>query len=282
MPDMLVNYHTHTWRCMHARGTEEEYVRRAIGAGFSVLGFADHTPWPYTSGFVSDMRMRWDQFPGYLETVLALREKYAGQIAIPVGLECEAFPAWFGWLRDLKAQCLDYVLLGNHYDGTDEGDHSVLSDRGGFYFGRCSRAEHVIRYAERTIAGMETGIYDYVAHPDLFCHVYASFDAECAAASRDICQAAVALDIPLEYNLLGIPKGYNAFFTRGVSGWEGHLDRCLEIARRISGKEHPNLCVYGGGADVEQWCREEGVRYLAEFMAHHRKKELNEQYRAKE
>jgi histidinol-phosphatase (PHP family) len=189
---------------MHARGTEEEYVRRAIGAGFSVLGFADHTPWPYTSGFVSDMRMRWDQFPGYLETVLALREKYAGQIAIPVGLECEAFPAWFGWLRDLKAQCLDYVLLGNHYDGTDEGDHSVLSDRGGFYFGRCSRAEHVIRYAERTIAGMETGIYDYVAHPDLFCHVYASFDAECAAASRDICQAAVALDIPLEYNLLGI------------------------------------------------------------------------------
>lgn len=86
----------------------------------------------------------------------------------------------------------------------------------------------------------------------------------------------------MEYNLLGIPKGYNAFFTRGVSGWEGHLDRCLEIARRISGKEHPNLCVYGGGADVEQWCREEGVRYLAEFMAHHRKKELNEQYRAKE
>ena len=201
---LLVNYHTHTWRCMHAQGNEEEYVRRAIGAGFSVLGFADHTPWPYASGFVSDMRMRWDQFPGYLDTVLALRKKYAGQIKIPVGLECEAFPAWLGWLKDLKAQCLDYVLLGNHYDATDEGDHAVFSDGGGFYFGRCTRPAHVRRYAQRTIAGMQTGIFDYVAHPDLFCHVYDAFDADCVAASRDICQAAVALGIPLEYNLLGI------------------------------------------------------------------------------
>ncbi len=200
----LVNYHTHTWRCMHARGTEEAYVRRAIGEGFSVLGFADHTPWPYESSFVSDMRMRWDQFPGYLETVLALREKYAGQIEIPVGLECEAFPAWFGWLRDLKARSLDYVLLGNHYDATDEGNHALFSDGGGFYFGRCTRGAHVRRYAERTIAGMATGIYDCVAHPDLFCHVYERFDADCAAASRDICQAAVDLGIPLEYNLLGL------------------------------------------------------------------------------
>ena len=46
----LVNYHTHTWRCQHASGTEEDYVRAAVAAGFKVLGFADHTPWPYESG----------------------------------------------------------------------------------------------------------------------------------------------------------------------------------------------------------------------------------------
>ena len=201
---MLANYHTHTWRCMHAQGTEEDYVRRAIDAGFSVLGFADHTPWPYTSGFVADMRMRLDQLQGYLDTLLALRRKYEGRIRIPVGLECEAFPAYFGWLRDLKAQSLDYVLLGNHYDLTDDGDHRAFAEGGGFYYGRSTRPEHVRRYARRTIAGMETGIYDYVAHPDLFCHVYDRFDADCAAASRDICEAAVALNIPLEYNLLGV------------------------------------------------------------------------------
>ncbi len=200
----LVNYHTHTWRCMHALGTEEEYVRTAVDAGFKVLGFSDHTPWPYKSGFVSHMRMRLDQLDGYLATVRGLGEKYAGRLRIPVGLECEAFPEYMGWLRDLKAEKLDYLILGNHYDLTDEGDHNVLNDAGGFYFGRSTRPEQVRRYGERTIAGMATGLFDYVAHPDLFCHTYRVFDADCAAVSRDICQAAVDLGIPLEYNLLGI------------------------------------------------------------------------------
>ena len=168
----LVNYHTHTWRCLHAEGTEEEYVRRAIDTGFSVLGFADHTPWPYESGYVSGMRMRLDQLEDYLDTV--------------------------------KASSLDYVILGNHYDGRDDADHDAFSDGGGFYFGRCGEPAHVRRYAERTIAGMRTGLFDYVAHPDLYCHLYPRFDAECAAAAEDICVAAKALDIPLEYNLLGV------------------------------------------------------------------------------
>ena len=39
----LANYHTHTTRCQHARGTEEEYVLQAIDTGFEILGFADHS-----------------------------------------------------------------------------------------------------------------------------------------------------------------------------------------------------------------------------------------------
>jgi len=200
----LVNYHTHTWRCLHAQGMEAAYVRRAIDEGFEVLGFADHTPWPYKSGFVSGMRMRLDQLQDYLDTVGALRRKHAEQILIPVGLECEAFPAYMGWLSELKESSLDYLILGNHYDATDEGDHVAFDEAGGFYFGRCTRPEHIRRYAQRTIAGMETGLFDYVAHPDLFCHTYLRFDGDCRAASRDICAAAKALDIPLEYNLLGV------------------------------------------------------------------------------
>ena len=41
---MIANYHTHTWRCRHADGTEREYVETAIEAGFKILGFSDHTP----------------------------------------------------------------------------------------------------------------------------------------------------------------------------------------------------------------------------------------------
>ena len=41
---MQENYHTHTYRCRHAIGSEEEYIRKAIDGGLKVLGFSDHTP----------------------------------------------------------------------------------------------------------------------------------------------------------------------------------------------------------------------------------------------
>ena len=75
-----------------------------------------------------------------------------------------------------------------------------------------------------------------------------------------------------EYNLMGVPEGYNAFFTRGVSGWQPHLELNLEMAQRISGRKEPNMYVYGGGKDIEEWCQQHGIRYLAEFMSHLRNK----------
>lgn len=70
----------------------------------------------------------------------------------------------------------------------------------------------------------------------------------------------------MEFNRLGIPDGYNAFFTRGVSGWQNHLDLCLEQARHISGLDHPNLNVYGGGKDIEDWCIKNQIAYFGEFI----------------
>ena len=39
------NYHTHTKRCGHAIGEDEEYVINAIEAGLTDLGFSDHCPY---------------------------------------------------------------------------------------------------------------------------------------------------------------------------------------------------------------------------------------------
>lgn len=42
---MRTNYHTHTTRCLHATGSDEEFVLSAIKGGYQELGFSDHTPW---------------------------------------------------------------------------------------------------------------------------------------------------------------------------------------------------------------------------------------------
>ena len=192
----LANYHSHTPRCMHATGAEEDYVREAIRLGYEILGFADHTPWPYKSDFVASMRMRIGQLDGYIEAVRALERRYADRIRVHLGLECEAFPEFYPWLEEVREEKgIDYLILGNHYDTNDE--------RGGGYFGRCADGRRVRRYTETTIAGMESGLFVYLAHPDLFLESYPCFDADAKRACRELCEAAKRLDMPLEYNLLG-------------------------------------------------------------------------------
>ena len=72
---MKTNYHTHTTRCMHATGDDEDYVLSAIKGGYRILGFSDHTPWKYRTDYVADMRMLPEELPGYVESLKTLREK---------------------------------------------------------------------------------------------------------------------------------------------------------------------------------------------------------------
>lgn len=69
-----------------------------------------------------------------------------------------------------------------------------------------------------------------------------------------------------EYNKLGIPKGYNAFFTRGYTNRLEYLKKEIKIAQEISGKEIPNLLVYGGGKRVKELCVKYSLVYIEQFM----------------
>ena len=92
---MKENYHTHTWRCNHATGTEEQYVQSAIERGLSVLGFSDHSPYLFPGSYYSRFRMKMEQLDDYIRTITELREKYRNQIRIPLGLETEYYPKFF-------------------------------------------------------------------------------------------------------------------------------------------------------------------------------------------
>ena len=54
---MRTNYHTHTTRCQHATGSDEDFIVSALKGGYQELGFSDHTPWKYRTDYVSDIRM---------------------------------------------------------------------------------------------------------------------------------------------------------------------------------------------------------------------------------
>lgn len=198
---MKYNYHTHTSRCFHAKGTDEEYVLAAIEAGFDEIGFADHTPWKFDSDFVSHMRMHESELGNYCKSIKHLKEKYKDEISIKLGLECEYFRKYIPWLREAIAEHgIDYIILGHHF---------CEDEKGGIYNGSLTEAEDVYRYAEDIIEAMETGLFSYVAHPDLFMRGYDEFDSHCKKVSEEIIKAAIRTGTPLEYNLLGLKHGIN-------------------------------------------------------------------------
>ena len=62
---MKVNYHTHTYRCKHAGGTEEDYIKAAIENDFDIIGISDHAPFPdYDFGY----RMDYCELDEYINT----------------------------------------------------------------------------------------------------------------------------------------------------------------------------------------------------------------------
>lgn len=197
---MIANYHTHTWRCNHAAGKEKEYVEQAIKSGIRILGFSDHTPYPYPDGYVSGMRMRVDQLEDYVNTVIGLKEEYKNDIEIHLGLEVEYYPKYFARLQRLVADYpVEYFLLAQHFVG-DEIE--------GFYSGReTAEPEDLKAYCAQTAEAMETGCFTYFAHPDLI--RFTGDEEVYREEMRKLCQKAKACRMPLEINFLGLYEGRN-------------------------------------------------------------------------
>jgi len=78
---ILQNLHTHTRLC-DGRDTPEEIVLAALRLGMDSLGFSGHSPIVWSEE-------TWDSMdvPAYRQEVLRLREKYAGQLSIFLGIE---------------------------------------------------------------------------------------------------------------------------------------------------------------------------------------------------
>lgn len=197
---MIANYHTHTWRCNHATGREEEYVRAALERRFQILGFADHTPYLFPDGYYSGFRMRPEQLKDYCDTVRLLQKKYAGQIQIPLGVELEYYPAYLpNLLPVLKDAGIEYMLLGQHFIGNEIGEH---------YSGSPTADVSILkRYCHQSADAMQTGLFTYFAHPDLI--NFRGEEKTYRENMRLLCQEAKSCGLPLEINMLGLWSGRN-------------------------------------------------------------------------
>ena len=199
---MLACYHTHTVRCHHAFGEDEEYVKSAIAEGVKILGFSDHAPMRYPEGYVSYYKMHPDELAEYCESVRSLREKYRDKIEIHLGLEVEYYPLlWEDSLKLWRDAGIEYLLLGQHFI-TEEYVEDKRSS-----FKLTANPEHLVRYADIVVGAIQSGKITYVAHPDVFNYDLESGDVELYKHEMGrIIAAARDAGMPLELNLLGVAE----------------------------------------------------------------------------
>lgn len=222
---MKTNFHTHTYRCGHAIGDEEAMIKSAINNGIEEIGFSDHIPLPnyrlhilkgipYTlkdlksfkvaiKTIISNgpsMRMPYHNKKFHLDEVRKLKKEYKDQITIYQGFEAEYFVEYLDYYQKLlDSKEVDYLILGNHFN-----KYSVHT----CYYGKPEITdEEIINYKNDLLKAMDTDLFSYIAHPDLFMIGKVRFDSLCKSITQEICQKALEKDIPLEINAGGIRRG---------------------------------------------------------------------------
>jgi len=77
----------------------------------------------------------------------------------------------------------------------------------------------------------------------------------------------VDLNVPAKfrtYNMLGVPRGWRAYATRGYTRRMEETQAEWEIATRWAGSEDVLFLVYGGGGKVQQLCMDRGWLWVPE------------------
>lgn len=251
------NYHTHTYRCGHADRTmmDEEYVIELIKQGFKKIAFTDHCPEKEVIDKRTNMRMKYSEKEGYLDSIKKLKQKYSDVIEIESGYEVEYLPGQEQNLLELKNE-VDKIVLGQHfiYDSDNKSlkifRHHNFTD------------EDIIKYANYIDNAMEKNIPDIIVHPDLYMLSRDTFGEIEAKVAHIICKSAEKHNIPLEINLsdpflyscnhkykirypskefwqiatnynIKVLYGIDAHFKEQIRGYK----QSVEIANKIIGEE---------------------------------------------
>ncbi len=199
---MDYNYHTHTYLCSHATGEIEDYIKTAIENGIKYMGFSEHFPLRFENGVQSGYRLMVEDVDFYFSTLYGLREKYKDKIDIKIGFEMEYYPALFDeMVNNAKKYGGEYLILGQHFPSPEylkSSKYVIIPEES---------ANALEDYVSGVVEGIKSGVFTYVAHPDILNFVG---DKDLYRESFvKICEASKKYNVPLEINFLGIRDNRN-------------------------------------------------------------------------
>ena len=187
-------YHIHTYFCGHATNSVSGVVQYAIKNNYTRLVFTEHCPLKNNSKI---RRPHESQLKTLREQINHYNEKYKGKLLIEFGYECEFPFAQRKKITELVNDGIcDFFILGVHFFGnmwktfkyavydTDEKD--------------------LESYYQMTSEALESGLFSWVAHPDVWCGSYGKWDNKAIDLTQKLIDLSIKYDIPLGFNANGL------------------------------------------------------------------------------
>lgn len=197
---MSADYHLHTPLCHHAEGTPAEYARAALALGITEIGFSDHNP---MATQFDDWRMGIDDLPRYL----AMLEEARGEVpevTIRQGLEVDFIPGQETWIEHLAGKAeWDYLIGSVHYiaPGWDVDNPKWIGR-----FTERPVAEIWALYWKAYEQCIRSGLFDFVAHPDLVKKFGHKPEGDLRKYYEPSIAAAAEKGVAIEINTAGLRK----------------------------------------------------------------------------
>ena len=187
-------YHIHTYFCGHSTNSVSGVVQYALKNNYSYLIFTEHCPLKNNSKIRrphhSQLKVLKDQINHY-------NEKYKGRIKIEFGYECEFPIAQRKRIIELQDDGIcDFFILGVHFFGNMwKSFKYALYD---------TQASDLNDYYKMMADACESGLFSWIAHPDLWCGSYGVWDDKAISLTQKIIDLSIKYDIPLAFNANGL------------------------------------------------------------------------------
>ncbi len=198
------DYHVHTHYCRHATGSLEEYARAAVRGGLTEICFTPHIPLPvYRPGaFGGKLRMDPPEFPRFLEELETAKARVPG-LTILAGVEADYVEGTEEYLERFLAEYpLDFVLMSVHFV-RDWPEPRWVFDLSG---DERPLARIYDDYLHALRSGIDTGLFDCVAHLDLIKQPGFPLSDSHAEEIDDIIRRCRARGMSAEVNMSGARK----------------------------------------------------------------------------
>lgn len=203
--------HTHHYRCGHATGDIEDYIKAAIDNGLDIIGISDHSPHFYSeeNQLYPRAAMGKSAFQTYIKEVLHLREMYEDKIEVLLGIEAdylyqhmdsyraayEKYP--FDYIIG-SVHSVDYISIFNkkRWNGLTNQEKTDVKDR---YY-------HLIEQSARS------GLYQILGHIDAMKGFYPEFSKIQSGAVEQTLKVIGQQELTIEVNTSGKTKDCGGWY----------------------------------------------------------------------